>query len=1037
MSKLLPGTEYEVEVSRESMFLPEESLSKAFATLPPDPFVSRVDVEGITNSEAVLVVTIAHPGSATNTVYVQYRADDGQVWSKLPGFEANSAGIGRVKLSNLTPGTGYEVEASLGDKFIAEETEPASFKTLLPRVGDVTVRGISTSRATIDVTVLEPGQGTQTVHLRYRTNSERQSPWNTELAVSTVGDSTSFELTNLAPGVCYEVQASLDKDFMHGVVALTFSTAPLPSLGAVNVVSVSERSARIEVTVLDSGGGGVGVYLRYRDSQTRTWSAALHTVSFDDRVEFEVSGLEPETEYEVESSLDPDFEAALMQTFVTEKEVTRVAAVTLGRVTRSSAELTVELANTRGRSTVYVRYRSLEVSDWEPFRTVSNSSGVGRLVLNNLEPGTLYEVEASLEPDFLWPGTFYANFTTERGARLSAIRLENVTDTRAAAVATVERVEGSTPVHLRYRTYGAGNWSDRLTRNTASPTVSFSLTELLPGTAYEIEASLDLNFPPSKTMYQTFETDPAPEISSLRVSDIAESGARVLVNISRPQPRMTIYLRYRTEKDVAWSRTISKAASSRSASILFERLMPETNYEVQVSLDTDFQEAKTAFFTTEKREPSVSGMEVEDIAETSATISLSISDSPGSVTVYLRYRKVGSSRWIKPASRTATTSNITFELDYLTENTSYEIEASLEGNFPVGSRVQDTFTTRATPRVSDVLVEEVTETDAWLSIGLSGSSGTNEALHIRYRELPDGEWQGGRIQVEDAETMVLISNLLPDTEYEIETSVGEAFNKAHTKSKKFKTIAREPAVVPTARPSVSTADAAPREFSFAMPENTSSPDGGRLSIWSSTPSAGMEVAIEEDLAWLFVEPEAGMAVKPGELLIVELRVDASGLGAGVYTGEIEIIGNADNLPLRIPITLTIASPTPTSEPFIGPTPTPVSTPLPRPTFMPEPTPLPIATPTSAPLESPSPSPSSVPAPGELSTPTMLPVPTIPLDDQPASEATPSPLPTPTPTPAVIMEGDDGLPAFTISMLVLAAVCTLVVGFFVIRRSVSK
>ena len=1041
LTGLEAGTIYEVEVSRDNTFPPSGSLAETFATLPPGPYISNIGIENITPSSADVFITVSHPGTGPNNVHVRYRIDDSQRWGGPLVGETSETGTGRVALLDLSPGSSYEVEASLGDKFIAGETEPASFRTLLPRVAEVNLHSRTSSRATIDITISESGEEARTVYIRFRLSSGPQNSWRNEPAVSVTGESARFELTNLAPGGCYEVQASLDSEFVHGVVALTFSTVPLPSLGAVNVVKVSERTARMAVTILDPDGTEVTVYMRYRNAIAGTWSAVRNADFLGKVVEFELSGLEPGTEYQVEASLDPLFDTSLARVLVTDEEVTRVALLAPEDVTRSSVELNVEIANATGRSTVYVRYRSLHALGWEPVRTISTSSELASLVLRDLESDTLYEAEASLDSGFLPQETLYATFITEPGARIIAIRVENETDTKADVVVVMERVEGSTPVHLRYRDHEVGIWSSPLTRNTANSTAIFSLTELLPDTEYEIESSLDLSFPTSKSMYENLETDPAPTVSSIKISNVTDSEAKVSMSISRPQPRMTVYLRYRAHTSDAWSQVVSRTASSRSANVVLEGLTPETTYEVQASLIANFEEPGTAFFTTEEKAPSVSKIAVEDISETGARVNLSLSDSSGSVAVYLRYRKTGSSRWTNPASRTASSSDVSFELNNLSENTSYALEASLERTFPVQGRVQTTFITKSMLRVSGVVLEGVTETDARISLKLSGHYETNETMHIRYREAPDGEWQVGQILVGDAESTVLISNLMPDTHYELEASLDGAFREAQTESEQFRTIAAVQVIVPTSRPVAMTADALPREFSFAMPADASASDGSRLEIWSSEPAAGMEVSIKENLQWLIVEPEAAMAVNTGEILIVELTVDASGLGAGIYTGELEIIGNAENLPLRIPVTLTISAPTPESTPVATAEPiqqtlgatiaAPLSSPTPSPG--PEPTITPTPSPESTIAPTPSPEPTITPTP----TATLVTVSTVTPISRADPEVTPPPLPTSTPVALQAQERNEGLPTFTIVMVILAAVFLLVAGLSALVRMLRR
>ena len=1027
LTNLEAGATYEVHVARDDEIPSPDGLTTVFSTLPPDPYVAGVDIENITTSGAEVVVTIAHPGSGSNMVHVRYRTDDSQPWITLPTVKATSAETIRAPLSGLSPGTRYDVQASLGEEFVPEQTKSSSFTTLLPRVSKIDVEDITTCQATIKVSIEDSGTEANTVYMRYRISAATDLEWETVPSMSVTGDSTMFELLDLKQGTDYTVQVSMEDSFSAGVASAVFTTDALPSIGAVNVASVAERSARVAMTIFDPDGNNITVYMRYKERSAKAWSATQSKDSSNDAGEFVLLGLKPGTEYEVAVSLDQMFETTLTMFFITEDEMPRVSLLMPGQVTRSSVELIVETTNAKERSPIYVQYRSLGNSSWESLRTAVTSSGLARLMLNNLKPDTLYEVEASLDSSFPPQDTLYSTITTEPGPKIVAMDFENITDTMTDVVMTLELVEGKTPVHLRYRVYGAGGWSSALTKSTSNSTVSFRLTEFLPGTEYEVEASLDLNFPSLKTIYHVFETDPAPEVSSLRISSVTESGAKAIVHIARAQPRMTVYLRYRVEGSGVWSRVISKTASSRSATLLIEHLMPATRYEVEASVDATFSNFETSFFTTEAAKPSIAGMLAEDITASSAVISLSTSNSPDRLTVYLRYRKTGSSRWTKADPRTTTASTISFELINLAEDTSYDVEASLESGFPVKSRTQSNFTTKSILRVSDVTVEGITKTDARISIRLLGYYGISTTTHVRYRELPDGEWQYDQMQLEGEESTVLISDLLPDTEYEFQASIDEAFGAPYTQAETFKTAPQEQAVIRPSLPIAMTADAAPREFSFSMPENTSSLEVNSLKIWNSTPAVEMEVSIKEDLKWLFVEPKETMAVSTGTPLIVELKVDASGLGAGIYTGKIEIVGNAENLPLLIPVTLTILArdPDPTPIPTTEPTPFSVDTMLATP--FPNPTPSP--TPGVANTPEPTNTPPSTATPATR--PTVIPLPSSSLDP------TSMPLPTSTATSVQTQERNQGVPVLTVAMVVLSAVFFMVAGFSTLLRLVRR
>ena len=329
LPRLTPGTEYEVEASLDGTFPPTASVSKKFTTLPPDPYVSAVTAKSDAPTEATVTITIAHPGKTPNTVYVRYRTNDSQPWSAPPISETSSTGKAQVTLSGLTPGTGYEVQASLEKGFVAEQTESTSFKTLLPRVSKVSVESKTSSGANVKVTIEDAGPDANTVYLRYGVSPSTDISWTVAPEKSVTGATASFALTGLLPGTTYTVQASLDRNFVSGVVASSFKTVSLPSLGPVNVGSVGETTATLVVTIFDPDGTKVTVFMRYRETPGGSWSKTRSGESSTDTLGFTLSGLKPDTEYEAEVSRSSGFEPTSSRTFTTEEKVTRISAITL------------------------------------------------------------------------------------------------------------------------------------------------------------------------------------------------------------------------------------------------------------------------------------------------------------------------------------------------------------------------------------------------------------------------------------------------------------------------------------------------------------------------------------------------------------------------------------------------------------------------------------------------------------------------------------------------------------------------------------
>ena len=1035
IAMLSPGTDYELQVSLDGDFLQTDILSKKFTTLPPDPSVSEVIVEYITLTEGTVLVTIANPGTSSKTVYVRYRTDDTQPWSNPPITITTVTGTAMKKLSGLSPGTRYEVEASLGDGFLPTETESATFTTLLPRVSSVRLENVTTSEAMVNVTIAEPWPGENRVHLRYSIAPSTQASWIKPAPKSVVGDTETFDLTGLAPATEYKVEASLDGEFMTGVESATFTTAASPSIGSVNMAGVEQNSASAIVSIFDSDGTAVTINLRYRETSSGDWNAAQPKTSTTDTMDFTLSGLTPDTEYEVEVSLDNGFSLSQFTFFITESmtsrppsPVVRISGLFAEDITPGSVTVIVMIAGPENRVTVNLRYRVEGTNTWSRILRRTTATSTAQFELGGLTTATNYEIEASLDPNFPIQDSAYDIFTTA-AVRVSGVRLEDITDTEATAIAEIEDPQGRTTVfvryialgtgawsepqsritssstvrlfladllpdtqyeveasseesfpgdnsaletfitepaprvseanvegitnvsatfavdidspqaqmkvYLRFRIEGTGTWSTTRTRTTSIPSARFSLADLKSDTGYEVETSLDKDFPAGSTVSVVFSTQPNPKVSDVTVEDITEKSGTAIVKIDGPQPRTTVYLRHRSQGDSAWNVPQTRTTSLDTARFTLSGLMPDTGYNVEISLNHDFDELISETFLTAAKRPKPTSVTGGPITQTTAAIIVHIDDPQGSLTIHLRIRIWGSNTWNNPETLVTSASAAPFDLKRLTGGTTYEVEVSLESAFPPADTVSAIFTTTPATKVSGVNVGSVAAIEATVTVTISHSEGNIRTVYMRYRGLPEGDWSASQTET-DASTMdALLPGLIPDMEYEVQASLYETFPTTDTQVQRFNTLSAQPMEMPTPVPA-------------ATPTPTPTP------VPTSTP-----------------EP--------------------------IFTPE----------------------PTPTSTPTVEPTMTPTPPPPPSPTPLPSLTPTPMATPSHTPTPTSEPKPAEIPAPMPttiLTAPALL-----------------SPTPAPTSTSQAEEEETGTDLALVITIVTLVIAFTMVIGFFVYRR----
>ena len=1035
MARLSPGTEYELQLSLDGTFPQSDILSKNFTTLPPDPSVSEVTVENVTLTEGTVVITIANPGAPSKTVHIRYRADDSKPWSHPPISTTTVTGTAMKTLLSLNPGTRYEVEASLGVGFLTTETESATFTTLLPRVSSVSVEDLTTSEATVKVTIAEPGLGENKVHLRYSIVPSTQASWIMPSPKSVVGDTTAFALTDLAPNSEYDVEVSLDSAFTTEVKYVTFTTAAPPSIGSVNMAGVGQTSASAIVSLFDSDETAVTVYLRYSGTRYGAWSAIQNKTTTTDVVDFTLSGLMPDTEYEVEVSLDNGFSLSKSTTFTTEamtsrppSPVVRVSGLFVEDITPSSATVVALIAGPENQATVNLRYRIQGTSTWGRTIGRTTATATAPFELGGLTAATNYEIEASLDPDFPFQDSAYDIFTTG-AVRVAGLRLEDITDTEATAIADIEDPQGETTVYVRYRALGTGAWSEPQSRITNSKTVRLFLADLLPDTQYEVEASseesfpgdnlafetfitesaprvskanvegitdvsatvvvnidspqaqmkvylrfrvegtgtwstprsrttsipsarfyvadlksdtgydvetsIDKEFPADSTVFAAFSTQPGPKVSDVTVEDITDKGGTATVKIDWPQPRTTVYLRHRAHGDLARNVTQTRTTSLGTVRFTLSGLVPNTEYKVEVSLNHDFDELIAETFLTAAKRPKPSAVTGGLITQTTASIIVHIDDPQGSLAIHLRIRIWGSNTWNNPETHTTSASTAPFDLTRLTGGTTYEVEVSLESAFPPVDTVSAIFTTTPATRVSGVDVGSVTTMGATVTVSIAHPEGNTRTVYLRYRDLSEEGWTTNETETDTGTAEVLISRLIPDTKYEVQASLHGAFPATDTQLQRFNTPSAKPIELPTPVPA-------------ATPTHTPTPEP------TSTP-----------------EP--------------------------IFTPE----------------------PTPTSTPSAEPTMTPTPPPPPSPTPLPSLTPTPTATPSHTPTQTSEPKPAETPAPRTI--PILTAAPLL------------SPTPGPTSTPQAEEEKTGTDLALVITVVTLALALTLVVGFFVYRR----
>ncbi len=882
LASLNSSTSYEVEASLSSDLDSPTSdvVSAAITTLTPDPSISKVIISEEKQTTAKATVTIANPGTSGNTVHLRHRETGTATWSSpaLTGSTTGSETEVEVTIAGLTAAKSYEAQLSLASDFSNSTIIP--FSTIpYPSVESVAVTDIGRTTAKVTVSINDEDGVSREVHLRYIVKSDTLDWTNDGMTTKTDDngtDTATKDLENLSSGTTYILQASYDTNFIAGVEEAEFTTHHIPSIGSVTADTITKTTARAVVDIAHHDDAELTVELRYQvKAETQDWTTNVTTaqaVSSENPVTKVLASLTAGTEYVLQASFDSTFpDGATKEYTFTTKNLPSILSVSVGNEGHTSARATIIIANSDGSTqTAKLQFRTTSPQgQWStPPLEGSSTNATASISISGLTASTSYEVQAWLVTDESNKVT--DTFRTQSVPQpppnnnppenndpppqrspitpppsVSDVNFSNITQTAADATVSLSNAGNSQKtVRLRYREDGTTRWTSVPAKKTNGASTTISLTDLTAGTTYDVQAWLTTNSPPSSTQIHEFttldEVVPEPSISSLECENIGQTFATAMVKIANAGTDMKeIYLKHSLDGLDSWTMLPSPSITyTDSTSINLTGLQVGTTYEVAVALTNDFNGMLTCSFTTLSPDPSVSGIGISDITNTSAVATVSIA-SPGTSqkTVHLRYRVFGETEWGTAQTETTSGSSAQFDLEGLSQRTTYEVEASLSSDFS-GSKTAKFTTLVPDPSVSSVTIGTIRQTSAVATISIADAGQAQKTVHLRYRVEGTEEWSDPALSTTTygASATMDLAGLTADTDYEVQVSLEGSF--AAFASTVFKTL-RYPSLsdIDVTDISKTTATA---EISIADPDGsgqmvhlryrTTTPQGN----WSST-----------------------------------------------------------------------------------------------------------------------------------------------------------------------------------------------------------
>ena len=176
-------------------------------------------------------------------------------------------------------------------------------------------------------------------------------------------------------------------------------------------------------------------------------------------------------------------------------------------------------------------------------------------------------------------------------------------------------------------------------------------------------------------------------VTAVQVDDgsITQTAADVVATLTNPESEsQTIHVRYRTPpEDGAWSSTVTASTSGTSADVPLSGLSPNTEYEVEASLDEFFfQDVASNFFTTHG--PPAQPLLTLVPGEGTLTAHWTVNRNGATVSSYLlEWKSSSATSYTDNAAPAATAS--THEITGLTDGEQYDARLTATTNYGIAT----------------------------------------------------------------------------------------------------------------------------------------------------------------------------------------------------------------------------------------------------------------------------------------------------------------------------------------------------------------
>ena len=250
------------------------------------------------------------------------------------------------------------------------------------------------------------------------------------------------------------------------------------------------------------------------------------------------------------------------------------------------------------------------------------------------------------------------------------------------------------------------------------------------------------------------------------------------------------------------AKTAEATSTASPATKNLENLNPGTEYVLQASFDDTFPDDATQEYTfTTKRQPSIQSVSVSNVGRNSARATINIADSDGSTqTAKLQYRITSpQGQWSTPAlEQTSTDATVVIDLDSLTADTGYEVQAWLAtdetdkktATFRTSQAQQQRSPVVQKPSISSVTFINIMQTSAVTNVSLQNAGTGQKIVRLHYRADGTTSWSTPpkTSKTKSSGTTISLTGLAAGTTYEVQVWLNSGTPPSGTQIYEFTTL---------------------------------------------------------------------------------------------------------------------------------------------------------------------------------------------------------------------------------------------------------